>query len=255
MRKTLAGIRATKDPVMAEKYRLHNEIIKDMASGDFEPSPEAEPRILEYMKKSTVSSPLFKHAYRNPSFIQTIANDKWLQEKYIPKEYLPRIWHEGESPVSSTGLWMVKRRDSVASQHVFVLSNKEFEKEFLHDLDITADFVAQEFIRSDYVHSAQGYGIAYPASMRLLMDFRYTRNGAIETDYAEAYQRVGQYPLDGIDTENASRTNRLVVSKNTGATSEAATPEEIQMAKQAAETIIRNLAEGYKKNLDLKRAE
>lgn len=87
MHKMVAKVRAHDNLETRRKFALYSEVIKDLRSGDFKPSPEARPKIIEYLQKSADREPLFKNANKNPDFIEGIADDKWLQEKYIPEEY------------------------------------------------------------------------------------------------------------------------------------------------------------------------
>lgn len=250
--KILAGLRAEVNPEMRRKYAIANEIMRASQSGEFNHSPEAREKIEAYMKKILRTEPTFKNAYKNPDFIEDITRDKWLQEKYIPKEYAPHTWHEGESTKSKTGWWIIKRRNSRGGDGVHVVSNKEFGASFTKEVDFIADFVAQEFIPSAGAEMMPESIGKRAASMRLLLDFRYLENWSVQTDFATAYQRVAPYTAS--QEKSASGTmleneDKFIVNRHRDAVAVAASPEEIEMARTAAMEIIQNIAAGYRKHL------
>ncbi|MBM3261670.1 hypothetical protein FJY93_04620, partial [Candidatus Kaiserbacteria bacterium] len=126
MHKTVAGIRATEHPEMARKFKIANEVLTDIHSKEFTPSPEGLKKIHGYMKKSLKTQPTFSFAYQNPDFIEDMTRDKRIQERYIPEEYRPRTWHPGDNPSSPTGAWVVKYYDSRGGDDVHVVPNEHF---------------------------------------------------------------------------------------------------------------------------------
>ena len=247
--KIVAEIRATVNPEMRRKYGLANEILHDIhVTGEFAPSEEGKEKITRYINKSLRTAPTFTHAHHNPDFIEDITRDKRLQEKYIPKEYQPRIWREGDDPVSSTGRWIVKHFRSRGGDGVHVIPNDQFLEFIAQNKNEIDKYVVQELLMSSgaqMVPESQG---KRAASMRLLMDFRYLDGGTIAPDFITAYQRVAPYDTDKTKDDEGNKLtweDAYVVNRARGATSAAASSEEITMAREAAEKIIKNIASAY----------
>lgn len=244
--KVLANIRATTNPEMARRYKIGNEILADLHDKIFQPSDEAVGKIYEYLKKSMRAQPTFKHAHHNPDFIEEITRDKRLQEEYVPPEFWPRTWHAGESTNSSTGWWVLKPYWSRGGDGVRIASNKNLAEIVSSETeDVLERYVVQEFVESD--------GLSVRAqAMRLLMDFQYLSDGTVVPTFITAYQRIAPYaPTDWVTKEGKKVTNEdaFIVNRARGATSAAASEEEVALAKVVAEKIIHSIAEGYKAHL------
>lgn len=247
--KTMADIRMELDPEFDRKRKVFHEIL-DMDYGKLNVTEEAKPKVRDYLRRSLSSGKMFRQSHKNPAFINTITGDKNLQEKYIPEYARPRQWHQGESTRSETGLWVVKPRKGVAGRGVRIVRDRDLSH-WLDDIGKDVDkFVIQEFIESagaqndenNYEHSRVAN---YPASMRLLIDFRYFDTGRVEPEFISFYQRVSPYGLDDVVNRIVYADNALLVNKDSGARSVAASDEEYRLAKPVAEAIIKNIAEDY----------
>ena len=246
-----AYLRDTRNPKRLEKADKAKAIMYDLDTGEFPVSgSEAKEEILDYVRKSVLKEPLLSHAFRNPPFIQDIASRKDLQQQYIPAEYAPRYYREGESMISSTGFWICKPRSGISGKGIVILDDSQFAMN--RSVLKKERFIAQEFIQPLGADKAQEGMKDNPASLRLLVDFKYLKDGSIEKGYETAYQRVS--PFSGKDISRgihgASREDIYVVNKSREASSVAPSEEEVRLAREAAEKIIRNLAAGYEKSLE-----
>lgn len=250
--KVVAGVRANYSNEYLRKATIAEEVKADIDAGHFDVSDEGFEVIKSYVKKSMNDPIMFENAYKNPHFIQSITLDKRMQEQYIPEKYRPRVWHPGDSPVSNTGYWVVKFYSSRAGQDVHVVTNERFEEDFLRNVRDVSKFSVQEFIPSSGADLALEGSRGLPASMRLLMDFRYLEDGSIKTDYQVAYQRVAN-PVQARKSalENLTLTDYYVVNRKRGATSVAASPNELHIAEEVAREVITKIAEGYARNQKL----
>ncbi len=258
-RRILARLRDTRSSKLREKTTKANEIIDDINSGAFSVSPEAKKKIGEFIRKSIDKEAFFPNAFRNPSFIQEVTLDKSSQPQFVPREYMPRVYQEGESRKSSTGYWVCKPRRGRTGKDTFILTNAEFQGLFLPTVSPLWKevYFVQEFIQPCGAENAPEGMKDNPTSMRLLIDFIYRENGNITPVFETAYQRISPlHPTDlrllG-DSNGVARENIYIVNKSRGAKSAAVSKEELNLARPIAEKIIHNLAEGYRKSLEASR--
>jgi len=234
-----SGIRATMNPELLRKSRIAKEVLDGMNATTL-----GELTIRTFMQKSMSKGPLFPHAIENPPILEEVTNDKLQQGFYIPQEHRPKEYVAGDSPDSSTGYWICKHKAGQNGKHIGILSSAEFKKFFLSDPTLKEHYVVQEFLIAQGADNAPRELSSNPASMRLLIDFRYLENGTIEPLFLAGYQRVSQTsfhePLDTLAPDDRNKVG--VVNKSTGALSFAASEEEMRLGKEVAEKIIRKLA-------------
>ncbi len=249
--RTLADIRKNKSDEHTRREKIASEIYADTEGIIQQASTkEIQEKFLTYIRASIRSVPFMKHAFVNPPLIETISNDKSLQEEYIPEQYRPRSYKEGESMVSSTGSWILKPFDGRAGEEIFIISNEEFASEY-PTWELKNQFIAQELILPDGADLASDTHIGNVASLRLLMDFVYREDGSIDPIYEVAYQRVA--PLYAGDIKllsHAERIKAFVVNKSTGALSIPASQEEKRLAHDVSLQIVQALAEKYKQTVE-----
>ena len=113
--------------------------------------------------------------------------------------------------------------------------------------------IAQEFIVPSDADNAPEHLKGHPASMRLLIDFRYLESGKIQKIFEAAYQRISPFlpnyqrnPFTGGLQLPAYQDHTLedffVVNKTRGALSASASDRELQSAREVSIKIIENLA-------------
>lgn len=135
-----------------------------------------------------------------------------------------------------------------------VISNAQLAF-LIKDVNFIADYVVQEFIPPEDAQEGDYKYVRHPASMRLLMDFRYLEDGTIAVDFKSAYQRIATESAPKRPYRASVEKNEAyIVSKSKGAYSAPASAEETSMATEAAEAIIKRLAEGYKQDQKRKTA-
>lgn len=250
--KIVSRIRSQYDQDFMHKQRVAREIANDMDEGTFPVSEPVSELIYDLLKRSLKKGKLIKHSLRNPPFIEQIARSKRFQETYVPKEMQPRVWHEGDSPESSTGYWVCKPNTNKRGEGIRILSNEDFltmfvrNKEVMHSL-----FTVQEFHTPSGAENAGPEDRNNPSSLRLLIDFQYLDDGTIKPLFKAGYQRVSTYP-PGPTTYPDTAQEVFIVNKSTGAKSVAASDHEMLLASQAAERIIRNIGEAYRDDAILK---
>lgn len=251
--KLLSKVRNHRNSEYWRKAGLADGALQDLQTGFFDASEEAKKEIHSYIEKSLRKQQFFVHAYKNPPFVAAITRDKRTQENFIPPESMPRVYHEGESPLSSTGQWICKPIHGIQGDGIYVLDNEKFKREFLGGpfVDIFAkEYIAQEFIRSEGAQRAPNALKGHAASMRLLLDFKYAQNDTIEIVFKAAYQRVSPYPSEGLRA-NTFPQDAFVTNRARGAKSVAASGEEVSIASAIAEKIIHNIARGYRRNQEV----
>jgi len=195
------------------------------------------------------SAPGFIHAFVNPCHVQKIVENKRLQQAFIPIENRPRIFQEGNSPISQTGFWICKPITGRKGRGIQILSNKEFEQSFLRTG--VQSVIAQEFIQAHGADRASQGMQDNPASMRLLIDFIYFENDTIKEIFTFAYQRVSPH-MPKVAMTESELEKVYVVNFARGAKAAAVSKNEFGLAHKVALKIIRNIAESFAKVANLK---
>ena len=190
-----------------------------------------------------------KHAFANPPYIAEVTNDKEKQQQFIPPENKPREYRVGESPISSTGLWVCKPRHGEMGEGILILDNKEFQE---WSRNMNEDFVVQEFIYASPPDNAPEGMADHIGSMRLHLDFQYLQNGKIKLVYMIAFQRVAlSQPTDPLQmTNHLDREKAFIINAARGEEIAPASDEEKRLALPIAEQIIHNLATRYRESLE-----
>ncbi|OGG58085.1 hypothetical protein A2765_06260 [Candidatus Kaiserbacteria bacterium RIFCSPHIGHO2_01_FULL_56_24] len=218
---------------------------------------------------------MYVESNANPLFIEEISRDKSKQNAYIPSDIAPKIAHN-LADMSTNTRWMIKPNGGMQGNDIYLTDAKQIskivkmmEKDNVDSKELFSENVIQEFIEPLGADNAPARLSNHPASLRLLVDFRYTASGDIEPMYIAGYQRVSPYSTEGVaHTQNDSgkpasseyasgiepfeialAEDIYVVNKARGALSIPLSKEESGMAIEAANRIIRNLGEAYRSSL------
>lgn len=223
---------------------------------------------LDKRKQEIRTITTFKHAYKNPIFIESIANDKVKQQQYIPQTLAPRVARNA-TDLEQCSEWIVKPVFGSRGEDISVLGREEIKRilQMMEDDGVDSSIfftedIVQELVEPLGADNADEKIAHNPASLRLLVDFRYMNKGEIQLDYVAGYQRVSRHSIKerGVTktTLRSSETGEVlqefdldpeqiyVVNKATGALSVAMSETERTMALEAAKSIITNLAEAYR---------
>jgi hypothetical protein len=248
----VAGIRTRYDEEHMRAGRESVRLKEMLKSNSIEEQTGAIDLLLEQPKRDVIlqKKHMIKHAFENPAIIEDIANDKHKQEAVIPEESRPAFWHE-ESPSSSTGYFIIKPRRSRGGKGIIVLKQDQLQetlekgKEALGFLKFEDNFVVQDFYFALGADNATDTYKDNPASLRLLIDFQYMEDGSIKKIQQVAYQRVSPHK-SGKNQETLNENN--IVNKSREAVAVAASKDEVSLASQVAEEIIKNLGTVYQKS-------
>lgn len=231
--KAFLAVRMHTNEGVSRKYHLANGIIRDYSAGDFDAISKED--LVKYIKKSLRTVKNFKHANTNPEEVEALESDKGRLHEVVPRENLPREFHKGDTPVSSTGAWILKPLNGRGGQGILVMSSENlsaFVADGTYDEILQTNFLVQELL-DDYHIQMDGRR----RSMRYLVDFRYMEDGSIQKDFAFGYNRVSPRSY-----KDPPGKDKVIVSKNYGASSEAATKKELALAQETADAIIHNIA-------------
>ena len=248
-RKILADIRNTRTRDRHEYIDKARDILSDIDTGIFSVTDDARGKIDEFLKRSIRKRKLLVHSETNPDFFEDIANDKILQDAYIPESNKPRLYVEGATTKSKSGYWICKPRIGRVGEGILIVSNKQFEEQVVSNAIFQEHYIAQEFIQASGADKAPTDDFEKPAAMRLLIDFRYLENDTIEPIFEIGYQRISPLPSTML---KHLRESSNVVNKARGATSANATDEELALARPIAYAIIQNLASAYRNEVSNK---
>lgn len=261
VRRAITNMRSDVSPELKRKQPIARELFKNFKRGElYGSTDEVTKKIAGYVQQSLKREKFFTHAYTNSPAIELVAENKRLQQRYIPESNRPREYDEQHPQPSKTGLWIVKDNTGRAGINVFIVKEDELPGsikawEAKHPNEsLRNEFIIQELIHSadvdEYAPDVQGH----PAAMRLLIDFVYMSDGSIRKGFEAGYQRISRYPVQGVRA-GESPADVYVVNKYRGARSLPASRNEIESARIVAEEIISHIGSAYKEGKILENAE
>ncbi len=165
---------------------------------------------LAFLSAKAQEAALFKNANVNPQVLEEMLSDKSKHSQFIPEEYSVKTF-DIYGKFNPEKMYIIKNSIGSGGKGISITKGQEILK--IKPISSDNPLIVQEFIEPDEADNGPN---GHPASLRLLVDFRYTKQKGVEPMFVTGYQRVSPYSVDEIGRRKDAHKARTILNKLKG---------------------------------------